>query len=348
MYLKHTNMGCLKLNTIPLKEGLEKRFLRLEKGLETDFSCFKSCFNSFTYGFQGQETDEEWLGGAVSYKYRVHDARIGRFLSVDPLAPDYPHNSPYAFSENRVIDSGELEGLERYYAADGRYLGQIGRNNFIRVVNIGNEDLVNHFNNHPNTGNYRMLNHHSVPLNAAALSEVSNVYQSIYDENIGGYLVNISAIEEEYGLGGRTPDEDNIEVNRENTKNDEKLNNNYFNLLATLMHEEAHRQSWQSVSGEDGGNGGNDFNTHKEITLIPSKNLTLWNQMTPNGQKFHRDVFRSNYIKPLEIQLGEMQAADPDKFSASRKAQYLLKLYSEIVDQFNETMDANYEPKEFD
>jgi RHS repeat-associated protein len=66
----------------------------------------------YRYGFQGQETDKEWLGGAVSYKYRVHDARIGRFLSVDPLAPDYPHNSPYAFSENRVIDGVELEGLE--------------------------------------------------------------------------------------------------------------------------------------------------------------------------------------------------------------------------------------------
>ncbi len=31
---------------------------------------------------------------------------------MDPLAPDYPHNSPYAFSENRVIDGVELEGLE--------------------------------------------------------------------------------------------------------------------------------------------------------------------------------------------------------------------------------------------
>jgi RHS repeat-associated protein len=68
----------------------------------------------YRYGFQGQETDKEWLGGAVSYKYRVHDARIGRFLSVDPLAPDYPHNSPYAFSENRVLDRIELEGLEAW------------------------------------------------------------------------------------------------------------------------------------------------------------------------------------------------------------------------------------------
>ena len=45
-------------------------------------------------------------------QYRIHDARLGRFLSRDPLAPDYPWNSPYAFSENRVVDRIELEGLE--------------------------------------------------------------------------------------------------------------------------------------------------------------------------------------------------------------------------------------------
>ena len=48
----------------------------------------------------------------MSYKYRIHDPRIGRFLSIDPLAPDYPHNSPYAFSENKVVAHVELEGLE--------------------------------------------------------------------------------------------------------------------------------------------------------------------------------------------------------------------------------------------
>ncbi|HBH05977.1 MAG TPA: hypothetical protein DDX92_05190 [Flavobacteriales bacterium] len=68
----------------------------------------------YRYGFQGQEKDDEWKGSgnSINYKYRMHDPRLGRFLSLDPLAPDYPHNSPYAFSENRVIDGVELEGLE--------------------------------------------------------------------------------------------------------------------------------------------------------------------------------------------------------------------------------------------
>ena len=66
------------------------------------------------YGFQGQEKDDEIKGegNSVNYKYRMHDPRIGRFFSLDPLAPSYPGNSPYAFSENRVIDGVELEGLE--------------------------------------------------------------------------------------------------------------------------------------------------------------------------------------------------------------------------------------------
>ncbi|MEZ4827688.1 MAG: hypothetical protein R3C61_15610 [Bacteroidia bacterium] len=62
----------------------------------------------------GQEADPEiyGTGNAVSYKYRVEDSRLGRFLSVDPLAPKYPFYSPYAFSGNKVIAYRELEGLE--------------------------------------------------------------------------------------------------------------------------------------------------------------------------------------------------------------------------------------------
>jgi len=68
----------------------------------------------FRYGFQGQESDNEIKGNgnSVNYKYRMHDPRLGRFFTLDPLSVKYPHNSPYAFSENRVIDGIELEGLE--------------------------------------------------------------------------------------------------------------------------------------------------------------------------------------------------------------------------------------------
>jgi len=70
--------------------------------------------DSYRYGFQGQEKDDEIKGegNSLNYKFRMHDPRIGRFFAVDPLDKDFPWNSPYAFSENRVIDGLELEGLE--------------------------------------------------------------------------------------------------------------------------------------------------------------------------------------------------------------------------------------------
>lgn len=70
--------------------------------------------DTYRYGFQGQERDDEikGAGNSYNYEYRMHDPRIGRFFATDPLEAKYPYNSPYAFSENRVIDGVELEGLE--------------------------------------------------------------------------------------------------------------------------------------------------------------------------------------------------------------------------------------------
>jgi RHS repeat-associated protein len=70
--------------------------------------------DSYRYGFQGQERDDEVKGEGNSYNYtfRMHDPRLGRFFATDPLFKQYSYNSPYAFSENRLIDAIELEGLE--------------------------------------------------------------------------------------------------------------------------------------------------------------------------------------------------------------------------------------------
>jgi RHS repeat-associated protein len=69
----------------------------------------------YRYGFNGQEKDDEWTGQTgshLNFKYRMYDARIGRFFAIDPLSASYPYNSTYAFCENRVINSFDFEGLE--------------------------------------------------------------------------------------------------------------------------------------------------------------------------------------------------------------------------------------------
>jgi RHS repeat-associated protein len=115
-------------------------------------------YSDYRYGFQGQEMDDEikGKGNSVNYKYRMHDARLGRFFAVDPLAPKYPHNSPYAFSENRLVDGVELEGLEYVSCKngdidcqqennDGTYSVTIGYNEFPGVTKetIDGDDYFN-------------------------------------------------------------------------------------------------------------------------------------------------------------------------------------------------------------
>jgi RHS repeat-associated protein len=70
--------------------------------------------DSYRYGFQGQERDDEVKGEGnfINYRFRMQDVRLGRFFSRDPLSHMFDWNSPYAFSENRVLDGTELEGSE--------------------------------------------------------------------------------------------------------------------------------------------------------------------------------------------------------------------------------------------
>ncbi len=75
-----------------------------------------SAGNGYRYGFNGKEDDKDAGEGIQDYGMRIYDGRLGRFLSVDPLSKDYPWNSTYAFAENDVIRSIDLDGLEKLIA----------------------------------------------------------------------------------------------------------------------------------------------------------------------------------------------------------------------------------------
>jgi len=90
---------------------------------------------NYRFGFNGQEKDTDiGEGDYYAFKYRIHDTRLGRFLSTDPLAPEYPWNSTYSYAENSVICCIDIEGLEMFYCADGSKLGKLGDNQQIKVV----------------------------------------------------------------------------------------------------------------------------------------------------------------------------------------------------------------------
>ena len=101
--------------------------------------------DNYRYGFQGQEKDDEVKGegNSLNYKFRMHDPRVGRFFAVDPLFMEYAYNSPYAFSENTVINAVELEGLEKkgdiIFGTRGKKDGYIVLVNEETVKNVKNK-----------------------------------------------------------------------------------------------------------------------------------------------------------------------------------------------------------------
>jgi RHS repeat-associated protein len=132
-----------------------------------DYYPFGLAFNSYSrenslanqYKFQGQEHQDELDLGWDSFKWRNHQPDIGRFFNVDPLAEKYVYNSPYAFSENRVVNSIELEGLEKVIVTSSEFVAhQNGK-----TVNTGGELVTNknvynkNFNEAPNGGDYKKL-----------------------------------------------------------------------------------------------------------------------------------------------------------------------------------------------
>lgn len=56
-----------------------------------------SATSDYRYGFNGKEQDSAVNGNGVDYDYgfRIYDARIGKFLSVDAEEQNYSYFTPY-------------------------------------------------------------------------------------------------------------------------------------------------------------------------------------------------------------------------------------------------------------
>ncbi len=127
-------MGCLKLHNYHLNNDLisgytpkldvVRDFLRVAKldvatkkevlNLNTKYypygmlmpGRFGEVINSsYRYGFNGMEKDNEVKGRGNSYDFgaRMLDVRLGRWLSIDPLAKSYPSISPYNHVANNPV-----------------------------------------------------------------------------------------------------------------------------------------------------------------------------------------------------------------------------------------------------
>ena len=101
---------------------------------------YTSSDQDYKFGFNGEYKNDDVEGGGVQYDYgfRIYDARIAKFLSVDPLTKSYPELTPYQFASNTPIQAIDLEGLGSYFVLRGT--GQVigtandGKRNTITII----------------------------------------------------------------------------------------------------------------------------------------------------------------------------------------------------------------------
>lgn len=74
--------------------------------------------SNYRYGFSGKEKDDEIKGAGNNYDFgaRFYDARIGRWLSEDPLARKYASLSPYNFVANNPLMLVDPDGRRIVFA----------------------------------------------------------------------------------------------------------------------------------------------------------------------------------------------------------------------------------------
>ena len=70
---------------------------------------------SYRYGMNGKEKDDEIKGSGNSYNFeaRQYDPRLGRWLSIDPLARQFPFETPYNFAGNNPIYYIDKDGEKK-------------------------------------------------------------------------------------------------------------------------------------------------------------------------------------------------------------------------------------------
>ncbi len=65
---------------------------------------------------------------------------IGRFAGVDPIAAQFPHVSVFNYAENEPVGHIDLWGLQKYWAANGNFLKQVGNDNTMRILTVSEGD----------------------------------------------------------------------------------------------------------------------------------------------------------------------------------------------------------------
>jgi len=158
----------------------------------------------YRFGYNGEEKDDEikGVGNSLDFGNRINDVRLGRWLSVDPLAENYVSNSTYSSMSNNPVNRIDPSGMGDYYKQSGTHICKDNNTSDDKVYLVsGNSDGCS-----PTEIEQAYLCGQEGQNSTSGVNvELTDIKQStlirfaslIYDESRGGML-------ESYGIGSAT------------------------------------------------------------------------------------------------------------------------------------------------
>jgi RHS repeat-associated protein len=319
----------------------------------------------YRYGFNGKEMDKETSSTTTyDYGFRIYSPALGRFLSVDPLTKGYPMLTPYQFASNSPIAGIDLDGLEFFYAADGSYLGHLGKSGQIIVVNDlslkeSTKSLIKNWGGEnskygfdPTGLKYSDGAKPYDNFSAASADAKNKVIRTIYDDNIKGKVANVVIGKLDRYVLGETSSNTTITIDETKTGingSREVLFNNQYNLVNTLYHENLHANDKYESMGP--------IFEHVQIFIDETKHSSWKNTTADYKEAILNSAFdkaeRTGYINSATSMIGGLGSLvnhDSNRKSVfkSKNAEaafnYYYNIYSTAVEQYNKNTSGEKIP----
>lgn len=159
--------------------------------------------DGYRFAFNGMERDDSWNGVGNSYDFgaRIYDARLGRWLALDPLMVKYPEYSGYIFSAGNPILYKDFDGRDWIYYDEesGKELNRTKSkwNHFHWLTGHKKTKLSKSEQEHG--GFFAYVNFHGVGDLHASLVDVKtgNLYEARHPVNENGDPVNGAQFKDE-------------------------------------------------------------------------------------------------------------------------------------------------------